>query len=262
MENRAAAEHGAQIQLLEAEWEADRLKVGVLEESLMEQKLMVDSLQCQLRDQYGVVSSQSHSQDENLHKMNLKHMAAMKTQQGLYNRLENEFSQCQLQLVQMTSEKQHVTSQLSALGGDDSGRKEIVNLTNELKKLGTAHTTLGDQYTIACTSVKQLESDCKARKAEVEDLQAKYNNKGEQHKLELERVLARSAGSAHTQDGGGGESVGVSKASHIEQLQANNDLQLQLTGMSQQIIKKQGIILELQADKSAYKSKLMDYQKK
>lgn len=139
-----------------------------------------------------------------------------------------------------------------------------MKLKADLTKLDAAHNLLKEKHDVARTCIKQLESDCKARKVQLDDLQAKFNSKCEQHKLELERALARASSvtdHAHGQDTSAAVSV-VSNKSHVEELQNNDDLQVQLTGMSQQIIKKQGIILELQAEKSAYKSKLMDYQKK
>lgn len=251
----------AKIKALTHRLEDGKAREAKLEADLQRLTEHSSELQEQVTDHYSVVSTLKNREEERVLALTQEHMRALKAAQAHARELENRCAALSTTNADLYKENHSLADKVALQNADAVMQAEYAALQSKHALLESQHYTLTTEYTqcelqLRLANGKLAEAEAQCQQFSREKNETLYNHGLKVKALEQELAKLRGNGSENEHaKGNGGSDVHPSTA-------VVNELQLQCSTLSQQIMKKQGVILELQAEKSTLKSRLNDYLKR
>jgi len=234
-EKEGSAEE-AKIKVLTHRLEDARTREAQLEADVRRLNEHNAELQEQVTEHYSVVSTLKNREEERVLGATQEHMRALKAAQNHAMELENRCAALSTTNADLHKEKHALSDRVQQQNADSAMQAEYTALQSKHALLESQHASLSTQFSQCEQRLDIAESKLVTAEAQCQQFSREKNESAYNHGVkvkELEQALAKAT---RTSNGDSGKTGEPHPSTAVV-----NELQLQCSTLSQQIMKKQGI---------------------
>lgn len=214
-------------------------------ENLTAEKVELTQL---LQDQYLQQAEMKQQHETMIRQLNQEHLLNTKSIQSRYDLLQEKCEELENAFGEAVREKTALLQQLQSVGKDDKSLRELVGLKLASANLEERKQAAEEKLLIAEAKIQELTVHVASLHAELADCERKRMIADS----ELKEMISRQAKSMEKST----QKSSKDLMEACEELGRIQDLQAQVQSLSQQVVRKQAVIMDLQAEKTTLSYKV------